>query len=158
MKKINEFISDKIYEDVEQDVQQNIVENPPKITMMDIKESPLNWQKISKLTPEQFYNIFKDKTVLIYIPVSSVNSFKGDWGVNFADGSKSTRKGTKGTGYFNFRDGMQNTIIFITNIQEDKVNVTGVEISRLMSDHYMGGEMNTKDVLPQLSSLKNSLV
>ena len=99
-KEILHYIKEAAEEAVTKEIEDKIVENPKTITMFDIEESPIDCKKIAKLTPEKFYNCFKDQTVILYLPVYGIYDIE-----KFREDTKKGR----------FYGGGSGSILFITD-------------------------------------------
>lgn len=120
MKSLKEFIKIQESEDAVASIEKDTVENPKTVTLMDVKESPLNWKKIAKLTPEKFYEVFKDKTLVIFSPIEKLDSF---YQGGFVWDVKHSKPNTTG---------MTSSIILISNISDKKCNVLDVSFERTL--------------------------
>ena len=119
-KKFHSFKNHLEINEAVESVEASVVDNKPT-DILHLEDSPLPWQKVGRLTPEKFNDIFGGKMIIICIPCTSISTFAG--GVFEMDAKKKKYQ----TGYFK----KGKTIIVISSITKETCEVNDMEFAPL---------------------------
>ena len=132
-------------------VEASVVDNKPT-DILHLEDSPLPYQKIGRLTPEKFNDIFGGKLIVICIPCTSISTFAG--GVFEKDAKK---KDTFGY----FKNGK--TIIVVSSITKETCEVNDMQFAPQPlyaswgHTHYstpQNRKIKTEDVINSIAALR----
>lgn len=150
-KKFNSFKNHLEINEAVESVEASVVDNKPT-DILHLEDSPLSWQKVGRLTPEKFNDIFGGKLIVICIPCTSISTFAG--GVFEKDAKK------KDTfGYFN----NGKTIIVVSSITKETCEVNDMKFAPLPiyaswgHTHFLTPEIikiKTEDVIKSIAALR----
>lgn len=119
-KKFHSFKNHLEINEAVESVEASVVDNKPT-DILHLEDSPLPWQKVGRLTPEKFNDIFGGKMIVICIPCTSISTFAG--GVFERDAKKKKYQ----TGYFK----KGKTIIVVSSITKETCEVNDMEFAPL---------------------------
>ena len=119
-KKFHSFKNHLEINEAVESVEASVVDNKPT-DILHLEDSPLPWQKVGRLTPEKFNDIFGGKMIVICIPCTSISTFAG--GVFEMDAKKKKYQ----TGYFK----KGKTIIVVSSITKETCEVNDMEFAPL---------------------------
>ena len=119
-KKFHSFKNHLEINEAIESVEASVVDNKPT-DILHLEDSPLPWQKVGRLTPEKFNDIFGGKIIVICIPCTSISTFAG--GVFEMDAKKKKYQ----TGYFK----KGKTIIVVSSITKETCEVNDMEFAPL---------------------------
>ena len=134
-------------------VEASVVDNKPT-DILHIENSPLPWQKVGRLTPEKFNDIFGGKLIVICVPCTSISSFADGL---FEQDAKSTRR--KFSSYIK----RGKSIIVVSSITKDTCEVNDIEFApqELYASwghmHYSAPQnrkIKTEDVIKSIAALR----
>lgn len=117
-KKFHSFKNHLEINEAVESVEASVVDNKPT-DILHLEDSPLPWQKVGRLTPEKFNDIFGGKMIVICIPCTSISTFAG--GVFERDAKAKKFK----FGYFQ----RGKTIIVISSITKETCEVNDMEFA-----------------------------
>lgn len=119
-KKFHSFKNHLEINEAVESVEASVVDNKPT-DILHLEDSPLPWQKVGRLTPEKFNDIFGGKMIVICIPCTSISTFAG--GIFERDAKKKKYQ----TGYFK----KGKTIIVVSSITRETCEVNDMEFAPL---------------------------
>lgn len=119
-KKFHSFKNHLEINEAVESVEASVVDNKPT-DILHLEDSPLPWQKVGRLTPEKFNDIFGGKMIVICIPCTSISTFAG--GVFERDAKKKKYQ----TGYFK----TGKTIIVVSSITKETCEVNDMSFAPL---------------------------
>ena len=119
-KKFHSFKNHLEINEAVESVEASVVDNKPT-DILHLEDSPLPWQKVGRLTPEKFNDIFGGKMIVICIPCTSISTFAG--GIFERDAKKKKYQ----TGYFK----KGKTIIVVSSITKETCEVNDMEFAPL---------------------------
>lgn len=119
-KKFHSFKNHLEINEAVESVEASVVDNKPT-DILHLEDSPLPWQKVGRLTPEKFNDIFGGKMIVICIPCTSISTFSG--GLFEMDAKKKKYQ----TGYFK----KGKTIIVVSSITKETCEVNDMEFAPL---------------------------
>lgn len=150
-KKFNSFKNHLEINEAVESVEASVVDNKPT-DILHLEDSPLPWQKVGRLTPEKFNDIFGGKMIVICIPCTSISTFAG--GVFEKDAKK---KDTFGY----FKNGK--TIIVVSSITKETCEVNDMQFAPQPlyaswdHTHYstpQNRKIKTEDVIKSIAALR----
>lgn len=152
-KKFHSFKNHLEINEAVESVEASVVDNKPT-DILHLEDSPLPWQKVGRLTPEKFNDIFGGKMIVICIPCTSISTFAG--GVFEMDAKKKKYQ----TGYFK----KGKTIIVVSSITKETCEVNDMEFAPLSlyaswgHTHYSGANydrrIKTEHVIESIAALR----
>lgn len=150
-KKFHSFKNHLEINEAVESVEASVVDNKPT-DILHLEDSPLPWQKVGRLTPEKFNDIFGGKMIVICIPCTSISTFAG--GVFEKDAKK---KDTFGY----FKNGK--TIIVVSSITKETCEVNDMQFAPQPlyaswdHTHYstpQNRKIKTEDVIKSIAALR----